>query len=65
MERLITETDGTYHGQTVYCPVNGWDCPYWGKGNICHMENPAKRCEDFSKTYGMFGITTMEEWEAI
>ena len=24
------ETDGLRNGELVYCPVNGWDCPYYG-----------------------------------
>ena len=30
----------------IYCPVNGWDCPYY-KNNECGMENPYKDCDDF------------------
>ena len=20
-----------------FCPVNGWDCPYWKEDGSCHM----------------------------
>ena len=30
----------------IYCPANGWDCPYYKKGE-CGIENPAKECDDF------------------
>ncbi len=35
----------------IYCPVNGWDCPYY-KNNECGMENPYKDCDDFYGSYG-------------
>ena len=22
----------------IYCPVNGWDCPYWRKDGTCSMK---------------------------
>lgn len=25
----------------IYCPLNGWDCPYYKKGE-CGIENPIK-----------------------
>ena len=34
----------------VYCPVNGWDCPYYSKGQ-CTMypeADPIKECDDFA-----------------
>lgn len=30
----------------IYCPVNGWDCPYYKKGE-CGIENPIDECDDF------------------
>lgn len=30
----------------IYCPVNGWDCPYY-KDNECGLENPHADCDDF------------------
>ena len=29
-----------------YCPVNGWDCPYWRKDGSCTLENPIDNCAD-------------------
>lgn len=31
----------------VYCPVNGWDCPYFLNGE-CGLEDPYKDCDDFA-----------------
>ena len=35
-----------------YCPVNGWDCPYWKEDGSCGMVdegfNPVKECDDAS-----------------
>ena len=31
----------------IYCPANGWDCPYYKKGE-CGIEDPIKECDDFS-----------------
>ena len=30
----------------IYCPANGWDCPYYKKGE-CGIEDPIKECDDF------------------
>jgi hypothetical protein len=32
----------------VYCPVNGWDCPYWKKDGTCEIDNPIEECDDFA-----------------
>lgn len=33
-----------------FCPVNGWDCPYWKKDGSCSMvddeDNPVLECDD-------------------
>ena len=33
-----------------FCPVNGWDCPYWKKDDSCHMVDkgwdPVQECTD-------------------
>lgn len=31
----------------IYCPVNGWDCPYWTEGGVCTLENVAMECDDY------------------
>ncbi len=46
----------------VYCPVNGWDCPYY-KENLCTMypeSNPLEECDDF-----FFSWEGREEKESI
>lgn len=34
--------------EKVFCPVNGWDCPYWRKDGSCTIENPAEECDDYT-----------------
>ena len=33
-----------------FCPVNGWDCPYFKKDGSCSMvddgDNPVEECDD-------------------
>lgn len=34
----------------IHCPVNAWDCPYFGKQDICTMypdSDPYEECDDF------------------
>ena len=34
----------------IYCPINGWDCPYWREDDTCAMypdADPIEKCEDF------------------
>ena len=47
-------------GEVVFCPVNGWNCPYWGKGNICYRDDPMKNCLDFSYIF-----KSWEYWEQL
>lgn len=30
----------------IYCPVNGWDCPYY-QDRECGLEDPYRDCDDF------------------
>lgn len=30
----------------IYCPVSGWDCPYYKDGE-CGIEDPISECDDF------------------
>lgn len=53
------ETDGLRNGESIYCPVNGWDCPYYGDG-ICHVKNPIKDCDDFA-----FHFESWDEWDRL
>lgn len=32
--------------EKIYCPANGWDCPYFKNGE-CGIENPLFDCDDF------------------
>jgi hypothetical protein len=35
----------------IYCPVNGWDCPYWKEDGTCGMwpeDDPMQECDDFA-----------------
>lgn len=52
---------GTYNGEKVFCPVNGWDCPYYYDG-ICKMDdgNPMEDCDDFASMF-----ESWEEWESL
>lgn len=38
-----------------FCPVNGWDCPYWKKDGSCSMvddgDNPVMECDDAGYFY--------------
>lgn len=37
-----------------YCPVNGWDCPYFNKNGTCRLGLAApQECDD---------AAAMEEW---
>ena len=56
MERNIEK--GTLDGQVTYCPVNGWDCPYFGKDGICHVDNPFDDCTDWYDFWPDY-----EEWK--
>lgn len=33
--------------EKIYCPVNGWDCPYFVDGE-CAIEDPFDECDDFA-----------------
>lgn len=46
----------------IYCPVNGWDCPYF-KNNFCTIENPEENCDDFALIADFFSDLDDEEDE--
>lgn len=46
-----------------YCPVNGWDCPYWCYDGTCKLENPAEDCDDFATFEDFFSDLPDEEEE--
>jgi hypothetical protein len=31
-----------------YCPVNGWDCPYYLEDGSCELEHPEEDCDDYA-----------------
>lgn len=39
----------------IYCPVNGWDCPYYKKDQCglgeCGIEDPISECDDFASMW--------------
>jgi len=47
LKKMIKETKKM---KKFYCPVNGWDCPYWKKDGTCGMVDegydPVKECDD-------------------
>lgn len=37
--------------KVIYCPINGWDCPYYDNAGRCTMypeTDPIKECDDFA-----------------
>ena len=39
--------------EEIYCPVNGWDCPYWRQDGTCGMldeegTHPRYECDDYA-----------------
>lgn len=34
--------------EVYFCPVNGWDCPYWNKDGSCQMDEKTaiQECDD-------------------
>ena len=57
MENKRNAEQGTYNGETTYCTVNGWDCPYY-KNGVCHIDDPIEDCDDFGAYF-----ESWEEWE--
>lgn len=55
----IKQTDGKHNDVIVFCPVNGWDCPYW-INHICYRRGPMVNCEDFKRIF-----KSWEYWEAL
>lgn len=40
--------------KVIYCPVNGWDCPYFDANGCCMMypdTDPIKECDDFAAVW--------------
>lgn len=36
---------------TIFCPVNGWDCSYYGEHGVCELENVQNKCDEFYKMW--------------
>lgn len=59
MMSRIKESNGTHKGETIFCPVNGWDCPYFENG-VCYVNDPMEDCDDFAICF-----ESWEEWEEL
>lgn len=59
MMKPIKESNGSHNGETIFCPVNGWGCPYYEKG-ICYIADPMTDCVDFVNIF-----ESWEEWEKL
>lgn len=59
MSKVDFETDGLRNGQPIYCPANGWDCPYYGDG-VCHIADPWQNVT-ISVPSGTVGKTMMTQ----
>lgn len=48
-----------------FCPVNGWDCPYFKKDGSCSMvddgDNPVMECDDAGYFFGDDGAVWEDE----
>lgn len=54
------ESNGFHNGEPIYCPVNGFDCPYCGTDGICYINDPMEECDDFASVFDSW-----EEWEEL
>ena len=46
--------------EKYYCPVNGWDCPYYAENGECLCENPLEECDDameYEEGFAEKGVT--------
>ena len=53
MSKVIKESNGKHKGETIYCPVNGWDCPSYEDG-ICYIRDPMEEFGDFSVCFDSY-----------
>ena len=55
--------------KVIYCPVNGWDCPYFDANGCCMMypdTDPIKECDDFANMWDEgddYIVDTEEDYE--
>ena len=54
---MTKESNGLHNGEPIYCPCNGWDCPYYEK-KICYIRDPMEDCDDWAAFW-----ESWEEWE--
>ena len=52
--------------EKIFCPVNGWNCPYWRKDGQCGMIedegcHPREECDDYAFFDAMFDGLDDEE----
>ena len=40
--------------EKIYCPLNGWDCPYYTEGGECICEKPEENCDDYMTFWESF-----------
>ena len=33
--------------EKIYCPINGWSCPYFKDNGVCTIDHPEKECDDY------------------
>ena len=57
--KKIRETDGCHNGEPIFCPISGYDCPYYDN-EMCFIRDPMEDCDDFA-----FMFHNWEEWEAL
>ena len=57
--KKIRETDGCHKGEPIFCPVNGWDCPYYDDGT-CFTRDPMEDCDDCASMFGSW-----DDWEEL
>ena len=61
-ELILKNKEVNEMAHIIYCPVNGWDCPYF-KNNFCTIENPEENCDDFALIADFFSDLDDEEDE--
>ena len=38
-----------------YCPVNGWDCPYWNEDSSCNLGDEEAMISECDDAYYLLG----------
>ena len=55
----IKENNGFHKDEMIWCPVNGWGCPYFEDG-VCYIASPMEECDDFASVFDSW-----EDWESL